>query len=450
VPAPGPAPALDVALAASPPAPPAPTAPPPFRPVIIAPTYNHAATLQTFLPALLHRAAALCVPVIIINDGSSDDTPRVLHAIPNLTILTHPANRGKAAALRTGFEHALAQRFTHALTIDTDGQHTPDDIQTLLALAHQHQHALILGTRARTIPGYPLGSRAGRAVSNFWVWAESGQRVTDSQSGLRVYPLVIERQLRCRAARYGYETEVLTRLGWAGGQIIQHNIACTYTIPGGRLTHFKPTKDSLAAVAMHLYLWHRALLPGKPAGPRLPHSSPHLGTLWHRALWFFSPKRLWTMIRGDHAGRERFAASVAWGVMMAFAPLYGIKTIACLALAAKLRLHPLVLIGTSSLCTPPLGFLFIAASVTTGHLLLRGGMPDLSALDPRTAGAFHAMGGFLLDWIVGSLVAGAAFALLVYWALKLALLGRACNSRALSNPVPLTPASPAKASPAQG
>lgn len=404
---------------------------PTFRPVIVAPTFNHAPRLAGFLPSLRRVAQELNLALIVVNDGSTDETPRILASeaasterSATLIVLEHETNHGKAAALRTAFEHALAQGFTHAMTIDTDGQHDPADIAPTLELARQHPETIVIGARARRMPGYPLGCRLGRAISNFWVWAQSGQRVTDSQSGLRVYPLEVERRLNAHATRYGYETEVLTRLAWSGVQAIERPINCTYTLAGGRITHFRPTKDSLAAAAMHWRLWHRSLFPGEPAGPRPLHAEPHLGTTWHRALWFFSPLRLWRMIRGDHANRERFAASVAWGVMMAFAPLYGIKTVACVVLAAKLRLHPLVLIGTSSLCTPPLGFVFIAASVTVGHLVLRGGTPDLSSLDPRTAGALSAMGGFLLDWIVGSLIAGAGSALTVYWLLKLALLGR--------------------------
>jgi uncharacterized protein (DUF2062 family) len=419
----------------------------PFRPVIVAPTFNHAQRLGAFLPALIERARTLGLAVIALDDGSTDQTATILadvraNAPSALTVLRHATNRGKAAALRTAFDHASSQGFSHALTIDTDGQHDPADIAPVLRLARAHPGTLIVGARPRTMPGYPLGSRLGRAISNFWVWAESGQRVTDSQSGLRVYPLAIERALNARAARYGYETEVLTRAGWAGVPAIEQPINCTYTLDGGRITHFRPTRDTLAAAAMHWRLWHRSLLPGSPAGPPRADAPDHLGTTFRRTLWFFSPKRLWTMIRGDHAHRERFAASVAWGVMMAFAPLYGIKTIACLALAARLRLHPLVLIGTSSLCTPPLGFVFIAASVTVGHLALRGGVPDLSSLDPRTAGAFHAMGGFLLDWLVGSVIAGALAALATYWLIRLLLLGRPQHSRDRSRGADAAIASP--------
>src|SRR5439155_15804669 len=132
-----------------------------------------------------------------------------------LVLLAHHQNRGKAAALRTGFAAAAERGHTHAVTIDTDGQHEPTDIPALLRAAEQSPKALIVGARDEMAADYPARSRVGRRGSNFFVWLESGLRVSDSQCGLRVYPLELLRVARCGAGYFGFETEILTRAAWA-------------------------------------------------------------------------------------------------------------------------------------------------------------------------------------------------------------------------------------------
>src|SRR5262249_4873805 len=149
---------------------------------------------------------------------------------------------------------------THALTIDTDGQHDPADIPTLLEQSRSHPHALIIG--ARSAPdSYPLASRIGRFVSNHLIQLECGVHLPDSQFGLRVYPLNSLQQLRVRTGRYGYESEVITRLAWAGIEIVQVPIRCIYDVAGGRTTHFRPLRDSAASLFMHARLIARSLWP---------------------------------------------------------------------------------------------------------------------------------------------------------------------------------------------
>src|SRR5437763_10626913 len=115
-----------------------------FRPVIVAPTHRNGRTLSTVLAQL----AELNPPAIVVNDGSDDATAKTLETWADATkarfVQTHPNNRGKAAALMTGFDCARAHSFTHAVTIDTDLQHGVNDVPRLLALSRQHLAALIL------------------------------------------------------------------------------------------------------------------------------------------------------------------------------------------------------------------------------------------------------------------------------------------------------------------
>src|SRR5438270_4681417 len=147
---------------------------PPFRPVVLGPTFNNARTLAD----VLRRVGEVGVPVIVVNDGATDDTAAILEhwrlGAESRTVLTHERNRGKAAALRTGFGHATAAGFSHVVTIDTDGQLELSEIPKLLAAARRAPGSLVLGCRDERAPDYPGKSRLGRRVSNRLVLRESG------------------------------------------------------------------------------------------------------------------------------------------------------------------------------------------------------------------------------------------------------------------------------------
>jgi glycosyltransferase involved in cell wall biosynthesis len=236
----------------------------PVAAVVVAPTFNNAVTLANVLDRILQ----LGLPIIAVNDGSTDDTAAVLArcaaSSPSVTVCTHAANRGKASALRTGFDKARTLGYTHAVTIDTDGQLSPEDIPALLQAAAKQPQALVIGTRDESAAGYPNRSRLGRRASNLLVRWESGVHVEDSQCGLRVYPLHFVQRAQCRADFYGYETEIITRAGWAEVPVVGVSVSCTYLPAGERVSHFKPWRDSLRSVAMHFRLMSISLL-ARPA-----------------------------------------------------------------------------------------------------------------------------------------------------------------------------------------
>ncbi|MFA6043862.1 MAG: glycosyltransferase family 2 protein [Phycisphaerales bacterium] len=402
---------------------------PRVRLVVVAPTFNHAAALGGVLRAL----HGLGLPVIVVNDGATDRTAEMLAAwvtaaepgMPR-SVLTHAVNKGKAAALRTGFEEATRLEFTHALTIDTDGQHDVRDVPSLLRLSAERADALVIGAREREGSRAPLGSRVGRAISNALVWLESGVRVTDSQTGMRVYPLASMARLSGRASRYGFETEVLVRAGWCGVPVVETPIRCIYQVPGGRTTHFRAWGDTWGAVRMHTGLLARALMPGprvKPADGEAGTAPVDTGSIPRRLARWLSPRRLGRMAHGDAASRERLAASVGVGLLMATLPVYGIKTAGCLWLSGRFRLHPLAVVGVSSLSTPPVGLVFVGLSICVGGLLLHGRMPDVTAIDLTHAAQWSSVNALLTEWLLGSVVAGVGLGLLGY-GVMLALLMR--------------------------
>jgi len=109
---------------------------------IVIPAYNEARTIR----GLAEAALALCLRVLVVDDGSSDGTAEQLHGLP-LTLLRHPVNQGKAAGLRTAFGHALGLGATCVVTIDGDGQHDPRDVAKLLAVWRRQPDRLVIGAR---------------------------------------------------------------------------------------------------------------------------------------------------------------------------------------------------------------------------------------------------------------------------------------------------------------
>lgn len=205
------------------------------------------------------------LPLIVVNDGSTDQTPEALSCWlkqssdphgPERTmhLAHHQINRGKAAALRTGFEIARSLGYTHAATIDTDGQHDPQELPGLVELARRHPTALVLGVRSEKIAGYPGRSLLGRRLSNRLILFECGARISDSQSGLRVYPLDIAARVGARSSRFNFETEVITRWAWAGFSIVETPITSRYLPAPDRISHFRPCVDTARSIVMHVRL----------------------------------------------------------------------------------------------------------------------------------------------------------------------------------------------------
>ena len=265
-----------------------------FLPVVVTPTYNNARTLID----VLNRITRLNYPLIVVNDGSTDDTAGLLDqwkptAKTPVEVVTHPQNSGKAAALQSGFAAARRAGYTHALTIDTDGQLDPEQIPDLLRAAEECPDAFVLGMRDDTRSDYPAKSRIGRRVSNTMIWMESALRVHDSQCGMRVYPLAMFDIVKCAAGRFSFEAEIITRAGWAHWPIVEVPVVCHYTPAGGRVSHFKPWRDSFHGFFMHARLVGRTLLPighKKWPGYQRPHAPPRK---WVRELLqWLSPLRL--------------------------------------------------------------------------------------------------------------------------------------------------------------
>ena len=207
---------------------------------VIIPVYNH----EQRIGEVIRQALKLGLPLFVIDDGSTDTTPKIIRDIPGISVLRHPVNLGKGAALRTGFAAAMEQGCDWALTIDGDGQHFPEDAASLLRVAGENRRLIVVGRREGMVgKNVPWTSRFGRGFSNFWVWAAGGPLITDSQSGFRLYPLPETLYLGVKATRYQFEVEVLVKARQRGINTIEAPVRVVYQAKGERVSHFQPWLD---------------------------------------------------------------------------------------------------------------------------------------------------------------------------------------------------------------
>ncbi len=210
---------------------------------IVIPVYNHG----TRISDVVHKTVALGYPLFVVDDGSTDATAVILAAMENenITVLTHSQNRGKGAALLTGFQ-AAQKSCGWAVSIDADGQHKPEDIEKLLQARKNDQRAIIIGKRQGMDETHvPWTSKAGRKFSNFWVWVSGGPMVSDSQSGFRLYPLPEVLALEVQARRFQYEVEVLVKAHQKKIPIMETAVQVVYQKGAERISHFHPWQDFL-------------------------------------------------------------------------------------------------------------------------------------------------------------------------------------------------------------
>ena len=211
----------------------------PLRCAIVIPAYNHGIKVR----GVVEKCLQFRLPVIVVDDGSTDSTPYTLGSLSGVTVIRHEKNQGKGASLLTGFAAALPFA-DWAITIDADGQHDPEEILSLVQAVSGRQRPLVIGKReGMGHANVPWTSRWGRRFANFWVWASCGRWLSDAQSGFRVYPLPETLGLGTRARRYQFEVEVLVLAVWRGIPIIEVPVNPIYGPREERVSHFRPWLD---------------------------------------------------------------------------------------------------------------------------------------------------------------------------------------------------------------
>jgi len=344
------------------------------NPIVLIPSFNHAATLAGVIKSLRLTLATAgeTIPILIVNDGSTDATDTLVQNIPDLSIITHPKNRGKGAALRTGFQHAHDQGFSHVISMDADGQHDPADVLKILAAARAHPQDLIIGMRDMdSCPTVPTASKKGRNAARFWLHVQTGRDIPDTQCGLRAYPVAAALAVPQRFARYDFETEILARLSWGGVHVRSVPVACIYFPPAQRVTHFRPLIDTLRGIRVNVFLVARRLAPFPFR--RLVAKDPAADAARFGAWWKWSSWRdaIRSALSAGSSNSE-LAMAFALGLFTGLTPFFTLHTLIAIYFARRLHLNVLAAIIGSQISIPPLIPIWVGLSIAIGQLILHG------------------------------------------------------------------------------
>ena len=208
---------------------------------VVIPLYNH----ERGIADVIKESLKLNMPVFVVDDGSTDSGYDKIRQFKGIYPLQHSENRGKGAAITTGFIRA-AQIADWAITIDADGQHNPRDALKMIQAIPENERPIVVGMRKdMTGKEVPWTSRFGRKFSNFWIVLSGGPRVADSQSGFRIYPLPESLELDVIATRYQFEIEILVKAVWKKIPVIEVPVSVSYAPGKERISHFRPFIDFL-------------------------------------------------------------------------------------------------------------------------------------------------------------------------------------------------------------
>lgn len=224
------------------------------------PTYNNGGTLRD----VVERVLVYCADVIVVNDGCTDSSAEILASFgDSITVVDYGKNRGKGYALKQGFKKAKAMGFQYALTIDSDGQHFPEDIPLFVEAIEQYPGALIVGSRNLNQENMPDGNTFANKFSNFWFKVQTGINLPDTQTGYRLYPL---RKLpHIFSARYEAELSLLVFSAWRGTDLVPIKINVYYPKGEERVTHFRPFWDFFRISVLNTILCLVSIIYGWPS-----------------------------------------------------------------------------------------------------------------------------------------------------------------------------------------
>jgi glycosyltransferase involved in cell wall biosynthesis len=332
-----------------------------LRVCMLVPTYNNAATLVP----LLNELEAVHAVIIVVNDGSTDETEKLLSGFPGVQSISYSPNRGKGFALRKGFQAAIEKGFDYAISIDSDGQHFTKDLGQFLDKLENNPGSLIIGARNMEQSTVPGKSSFGHRFSNFWYRVETGIALPDTQSGYRLYPVSRLQKMIFFTRRFEFEIEVIVRAAWAGIPVLYVPVGVYYPPPEERVSHFRPVVDFTRISILNTVLVFVSFLYIKP---RDLLERIFLKHKWKEVIVddFFDPSQ----------SNGVKSVSVGLGICAGILPIWGFQLILAIFLAVILRLNKGLVILFANISIPPMIPLILYASYRMGAVWM-----------PRTAQA---------------------------------------------------------------
>lgn len=352
---------------------------------VIIPTYNNHGTLQKVIEGVL----VYTEDVIVVNDGSIDSTSEILSQFPQIPQIHLSKNKGKGNALRHGFNHAESLGYNYALTIDSDGQHFPEDIPLFIETLENatNKEILLIGARNMTQLGVPKKSSFGNKFSNFWFWVETGIRLQDTQSGFRLYPLFAMKTLKLYTNKFEFEIEAIVKSAWNGIEVKNIPIQVHYEMVD-RVSHFRPFKDFTRISILNTWFVIITFLYIKPRD------------LFRKLKKKGFKRFLMEDFLGSEDSAEKKALSIALGVFIGLSPIWGFHTVTVIFLAILLKLNKVIAFAFSNVSLPPFIPVILYFSLKLGSWLLgENFVLSMAEIEPSLE-----LMKYLKSYIVGSLV----------------------------------------------
>ncbi len=355
--------------------------------LIAIPTYNNGNTLAR----VLDKTLALGYPILLINDGCTDNSANILSSYAQkINLITFPKNKGKGMALRAAFEFALAQNYQHLITLDSDGQHFPEDVSCFVEKIQQSPHSLIMGARKLKEEGAPTKSSFGNKFSNFWYYLETGIKLPDTQTGFRCYPLKYLKNIKLYTSKFELEIEVIVKLAWKGAKVHSVPIKVKYD-PEERVSHFRPGVDFFRISVLNTYLVFLTLL-------------------WYLPKRLFSKnifKLIWKeAVKADESNLKK-ALSIGFGFFFGIVPIWGFQLLIGIPFSIATKLNKVLFVTAAHISIPPMIPLIVVASYKTGQWLLGTPQVVLPKISEITLETIHtnfviyAWGAIVLAVIIG-------------------------------------------------
>ena len=371
---------------------------------VIIPTYNNNKTVLQ----VIRDVQRYCSDVIVVDDGSTDNTKELLKNIRDVDIISYEKNRGKGYAIRQGFRRAMEKGFDRAVTIDADGQHDAADLQVFADKLNEEPDALIIGSRNIEIEGMPAKNTFANKFSNFWFWVETGQKLPDTQSGYRLYPVRRYDKTRFFSTKYEFEVEVLVRSAWSGIKIVPVPVKVYYPPEEERVTHFRPLPDFGRISVLNTVL---VLVTFLYIIPR-------------NAVLYLTRNKFTTIvkeqIRAHNENPLKVSSALGFGVFMGIVPIWGFQMLVAAFMAHFIRLNKIIVLAASNISIPPMIPFIVYFSYKTGGLVLNRyeelSMETLQNLKTQVmAGNFYAtldeLGYSIFQYIIGAIVFAAVMGL---------------------------------------
>ena len=357
---------------------------------VLIPTYNNEKTLTRVIDGVLDYTKN----IIVVNDGSTDSTVQILKGYPQITVISLPQNKGKGNALKTGFRKAKEIGFNYAITIDSDGQHYPDDIPVFVqALLDEKEDVLLIGNRNMSQDDILKKSSFGNRFSNFWFWFETGIKLEDTQSGYRLYPLH-KIPKKYFTPKFEFEIEIIVRTAWRHIPVKNVPVKVLYD-PAERVSHFRPFKDFTRISILNTVLVIIALFYIIPRN--------FLNNFKKKSFKKFIKE---DVLESDGTNRTK-AFSIALGVFIGLSPFWGLHTLIVISLAVLFKLNKVLAFVASNVSLPPFIPFIIAASLFLGAPFVHG---DSNILSQELN--FDLVKNNLLQYIIGSAILATAVSVL--------------------------------------